>query len=210
MHTRESLITFEENIARLYEDGAIRAPVHLRDGNEDNLIEIFKDINHEDYVFSTWASHLHALLKGVPQERIVSEILQGRSISLNFPDYNFYSSAIVGGTPPIATGIAYALKQQQKTSRVYCFIGDMGFHTGIFYESFKYAVGHDLPITFIVEDNNKSVGTPTVCTWHLQTQDCLKIMRQLLNTRINSQVKLNYYCYDSEYPHSGTGSFVEF
>ena len=89
----KDLIAFEEEIGAIYEDGRISAPVHLRDGNEEALIGIFDDlkISKEDYVYSTWASHLHALLKGIPPERVKQDILEGRSITLHYPDYNFYS-----------------------------------------------------------------------------------------------------------------------
>ena len=39
--TKQDLIDFEEKIVSLWEDGQIRAPVHLSNGNEDELIEIF-------------------------------------------------------------------------------------------------------------------------------------------------------------------------
>jgi len=204
----QDLINFENEIASIYETGKIRAPIHLRSGNESQLIKIFKNIKDEDYVFSTWASHLHCLLKGVPIQDVKKAILEGRSITLNFPEYNLYSSAIVGGTPSIATGTAYALKKQNKIGRVYCFLGDMGFHTGITYESIKYSIGHNLPITFVVEDNGKSVGTPTLNAWHIDTYQVYEIMCKMAHG--NKNVKIEYYKYESKYPHAGTGTFVEF
>ena len=107
----EQIASFEEEIANIYEGGVIKAPVHLRNGNEENLVKIFNEhVNDEDYVFSTWASHIHCLLKGVPPERIKQDILEGRSITLHYPDYNIFSSAIVGGIAPISVGTAKALK----------------------------------------------------------------------------------------------------
>ena len=100
----KTLKDFETEIASIYERGEIKAPIHLRDGNEEQLIDIFKNINSSDYVFSTWASHIHALLKGVDPARVKKDILEGRSITLNYPDQNFYCSAIVGGVAPIALG----------------------------------------------------------------------------------------------------------
>ena len=38
--TKEELISFEADIANIYENGQIKAPVHLRDGNEEKLIDI--------------------------------------------------------------------------------------------------------------------------------------------------------------------------
>ena len=57
---KQQLIDFEKDIAALYEEGKIRGVIHLRDGNEEKLIEIFKSIGIEDYVFATWANHLEA------------------------------------------------------------------------------------------------------------------------------------------------------
>tara|TARA_B100000029_G_scaffold311698_1_gene304187 strand:- start:44247 stop:44879 length:633 start_codon:yes stop_codon:yes gene_type:complete len=204
------LIEFEKDIAAIYEAGHITAPVHLRDGNEQILVDIFKNlqISNEHYVYSTWASHLHALLQGVPPERVKQDILEGRSITLHYPDYNFYSSAIVGGISPIATGTALALKKQNKLNRVFCFLGDMSFRTGISHESIVYAISHDLPITFIIEDNGKSVGTITEECWgSVPTESLYQIYKTM---SADTSTDLVYYTYEMSYPHSGTGVFVEF
>ena len=50
--TKQDLIDFEDKIVSLWEDGQIRAPVHLSNGNEDELIEIFSVIDKDDYVCS--------------------------------------------------------------------------------------------------------------------------------------------------------------
>ena len=44
-HTKQSLIDFEADIASIYESGKIKAPVHLRDGNEQELIDLFSLLN---------------------------------------------------------------------------------------------------------------------------------------------------------------------
>ena len=54
---KENLIFFEKEIASLFNDGKIRAPIHLYQGNEEKIIEIFKKINPQDWVFCTWRSH---------------------------------------------------------------------------------------------------------------------------------------------------------
>lgn len=206
----EDLKNFEEDIANLYESGQIKAPVHLRDGNEEILVKLFSEleIGDGDYVFSTWASHLHALLKGIPPKQIRHDILEGRSITLHYPEHNFFSSAIVGGISPIAIGTAMALKMQGKEDRVYCFLGDMGFRTGISHESIVYAISQNLPVTFIVEDNGKSVGTPTEDTWgNIGTESLWDFYSNLAK---DSQADILYYRYEMSYPHSGTGVFVEF
>jgi len=156
---KADLIAFEEDIAHLFEQGKIKAPVHLHGGNEEDLIEIFKYIGEDDWVFSTHRSHYHALLKGIPSELVKKEILKGNSICLNFPRYNFYTSAIVGGIIPIALGVASA------DIKAWVFVGDMAIETGIAHECIKYAHSYSLPIKFVVEDNGFSVDTPTHDIW---------------------------------------------
>jgi pyruvate dehydrogenase E1 component alpha subunit len=81
MNIRE-LLSFESEIADLFNKGKIKAPIHLYYGNEDQLIKIFKNVNREDWVFCSWRSHYQCLLKGVPKTIIKNEIINGKSNSI--------------------------------------------------------------------------------------------------------------------------------
>lgn len=200
MHTPETLTDFENKVASTFNQAKIRAPIHLHGGNEAQLIEIFSSINHCDWVFSSWRSHYHCLLKGVPEERLFSDIVDGKSITLLYPEYKIYTSAIVGGIIPIALGVALALKRRRQTSpdHVYLFMGEMTSLTGAANEAHRYALNHDLPITFVIEDNAKSVCTDTLAAWNA---DSLYL--------VNSP-KVIYYKYDLPWPHAGAGTRVQF
>lgn len=193
--TQEDLINFENSIISHWENAKIRGPIHLSNGNEISLIEIFKRIKTDDWVFSTWRSHYHALLKGIDPKWIEEEILQGKSIALCNLDKQFYSSAIVGGTISISLGIAKELKESKSEKKVWCFIGDMSFESGTFYEVHKYARNFDLPLYFIVEDNGVSTNTPTEATWNVKRD----IPKDVI-----------HYEYKSKYPHYGSGKWVVF
>ena len=194
------LISFENSIAELYNQGKIRSPVHLYNGNEDFLINIFKEITQQDWVFCSWRSHYQCLLKGVEPEILRSAIIQGRSIALCFPEKRIFSSAIVGGQIPIALGVALEIKRSGKLDHVYCFMGDMTSETGIAQSAFKYSLNFNLPITFIVEDNNLSVCTDTRKVWGSSK----------LQYEITSNSKIIYYKYSNKYPHAGAGTRVQF
>lgn len=196
----EGLIAFEKDVAARYERGEIRAPVHLDGGNEDQLIKIFAKIRPADYVCGAWRQHYHCLLKGVPSEELLAEILAGRSISLQFPKYRVYSSAIAGGIVPIALGIALGIKAQAKDAqeKVWCFVGDMTASMGCFAEAVVYATGHKLSIEFVIEDNARSVYTPTQHVWG----DKQKLE---LDTS-----PVTCYGYVPTWPHSGVGRRIEF
>ena len=157
--TAAELIAFEREVADRFERGEIRSPVHLSGGNEDALIAIFKEVRREDWVFSTWRSHYHALLHGIPPDAVMAQIMSGRSMNLNFPEHRFLASAIVGGILPIACGVAYA------GNRVWCFVGDMTASIGGFHDAHEFAFCNALPITFLVEDNGLSTNTPTHDAW---------------------------------------------
>jgi pyruvate dehydrogenase E1 component alpha subunit len=193
--SKDDLISFENLVVSHWENAKIRGPVHLSHGNEESLIEIFKRISTNDWVFSTWRSHYHALLKGLDPQWIEGEILNGKSISICNIDQRFYSSAIVGGDLSIALGVAQQIKKDQGTEKVWCFIGDMSFESGIFYEVHKYARNFDLPLYFIVEDNDVSTYTPTATTW---------------NVKRSIPPDVIHYNYKSKYPHYGTGKWIAF
>lgn len=198
--TKEELINFENKIAEQFNLGKIRAPVHLYYGNEEEMIDVFKNIREEDWIFCSWRSHYQCLLKGVPAAEIEKEIMEGRSISLCFPKYKVYSSAIVGGVLPIAIGTALSIKRSGEDSKVYCFMGDMTSETGIAHESIKYAIQHKLPIKFIIEDNTKSVCTDTREVWNNS---------RLIYEGFDNDM-IYYYKYETKYPHAGAGVRVQF
>jgi pyruvate dehydrogenase E1 component alpha subunit len=200
MHTKDTLQKFELKVCDLFKQKKILAPVHLYDGNEEQMIDIFKNIKSSDWVFCTWRSHYQCLLKGVSEDRLLSDIQKGRSIALCYPEYNIFSSAIVTGIIPIACGVAYANKLKNNNDHVYCFVGDMTSQTGCFYENYKYSLNFDLPITWIIEDNNKSVCTDTRKIWNTN----------ILNFEGNDNKKIIYYKYQSKYPHAGTGERIQF
>lgn len=198
-YTEQELIDFETDIGDCFNNSLIKAPIHLYYGNEKQMIDIFKDIKDEDWIFCTWRSHYQCLLKGVPPEKLKNDILAGKSITLCYPEFNIYSSAIVTGSIPISVGVALDIKRKQMTNHVWCFVGDMASETGTFFENWKYAVNHDLPITFIVEDNNKSVCTDTRKVWNTE-----KLYFQ------EPKPKVIYYQYESKYPHAGAGKRIQF
>ena len=193
--TEEKLIAFEQQIVDIWEAGKITGPVHLSNGNESQLIEIFKRIRESDWVFSTWRSHYHWVLKGLSADYGTELIKQGKSITLCDTEGKFYSSAIVGGTLPIALGVASALKKDGSDEKVWVFVGDMSFESGIFYEVHKYARNFDLPLYFVVEDNGVSTYTPTEATW---------------NTKRDIPSDVIHYNYESKFPHYGTGKWIAF
>ena len=200
MNNKKELINFEKDIANLFEQKKIRAPIHLYSNNEASLIKIFQKINKNDWIVCSWRSHYQCLLKGVPEKKLEKSILKGNSIALCFPEHKILSSAIVGGSLPISTGVALALKLKKSKNKVYCFIGDMTSETGIAHECIKFSQNFNLPIIFVIEDNDLSVCTETRVAWGKK-----KITYENKNNKF-----IKYYKYKNKYPHAGSGKRIQF
>jgi len=210
--TKNEIIGFEEHIAQLFIARKIRVPIHLsgsKDGKyEDTLISLFRDrIHPTDYVFSTHRNHYHYLLHTGDAHGLLHEILgdaqgvcHGNAGSMHIinRNANFFSSAIVAGTVSIAVGVAWALKRKGSTHRVWCFIGDGATDSGYFMEAWRYVEGFDLPLTFVVEHNDRSVCTDVKTRWGEMSD---------LTYDNDHMLVLEY---ESKYPHTGAGSWVEF
>lgn len=191
---KSNLINFEKKISNHWEEGNLPFLIHLSGGNEDFLINFFnKNIRPGDWIFSSHRNHYHALLSGIPEDKLEDLILAGKSMFIYDRNNNFFTSSLLAGTCCIAVGVALSLKLENSSNKVWCFLGDGAEDEGHFYESVLMAEGHDLPCTFIIEDNNRSVDT--------------KLSQRLPNEyRVNWPVKVIRDKYISTYPHAGNGT----
>ena len=207
--TVKDLIDFEDDIAQCFNSKMIKAPIHLSNDNEKQLIEIFASVNPDDFIFCSWRSHYHMLLKGIPSTELKNDILKGRSISLCYPKWKAFSSAIVGGNVSIALGTALSLKLTNSKHKVWCFVGEMTSCTGIFYECLNYATYQNLPITYVIENNGKSVCTDTYKTWNTNLLPYEPEIRSNQTVKISQYLWYYWYKLD-KWPHAGSGTRIQF
>jgi pyruvate dehydrogenase E1 component alpha subunit len=200
--TKQQLIDFETRIKTLFEDGILPCLVHLSGGNEDMLIYLFKNINPEDWVFSTHRSHYHYLLKGCLQDSfevvakdLEDKILRGKSMFIFSKKYKFFTSSVLASTACIAAGVAASIKENKSSNRVVCFLGDAAEEEGHFYEAVSYVDGHRLPCDFIIEDNDRSCDTNK----KQRRGDAYENFKWPLSC-------VRRYDYDCAYPHGGVGT----
>lgn len=196
MLTKQDLIDFEKQLAEKYDDGEYPYLVHLSGGNEEQLIDLFQEVNPGDWIFSTHRSHYHYLLAGGSPCHLEAMIARGKSMFVFDKDLNFFSSSILAGTAAIAAGVAWALKRKGSPRKVWCFIGDGAADEGNFYEAARYVDGHCLPCTFIIEDNDRSVSACKKERWGLI--GCKRPVGEFDCVR--------QYHYVSTYPHGGSGT----
>tara|TARA_B100002049_G_C15813616_1_gene263965 strand:- start:299 stop:541 length:243 start_codon:yes stop_codon:yes gene_type:complete len=80
----------------------------------------------------------------------------------------------------------------------------MSSETGSFHENVKYSSNHNLPITWVIEDNGKSVCTDTRKTWNMNNLSYEEF------DLLQSNDKVIYYKYETKYPHAGAGKRIQF
>ncbi len=204
----ETVIDFENKTKADWESGDLPCLLHLAGGNEKELVEIFNEVRPGDWIFSTHRNHYHALLAGVPVQVVREKINRGDSMFVYSKAHNFFCSAVLAGCCGIAAGVAWELKQRNWIDRnvqfmypnaprvdpkVWCFIGDGGEEQGHFYEAAMFVEANDLPCTFIIEDNNRSVDTPRDAR-----RGSAKGLEHLFRC-------VQRYHYTPTYPHAGSG-----
>lgn len=193
-HTRESLIAFEDRIRILWEEGELPSLLHLCGGNEEQLIDIFANIRPQDWVFISHRGHYHALLKGMTDNDLEALIRHDRSMFIFDKYLHIFQSAILGGNCGIAVGVAKAIQDSGEDAHVYVFLGDGAADNGSLYESALYATGHNLPVTFIIENNNRQVDT----------DETTRRGPNHAAFSMNAPCIEQYY-YEARWPHGGSG-----
>ncbi|MBI4149111.1 thiamine pyrophosphate-dependent dehydrogenase E1 component subunit alpha [Candidatus Woesearchaeota archaeon] len=159
----------EERIAEKYQEREMRCPVHLSIGQEAVAVGVCANLSAGDMVFSGHRGHAHYLAKGGSPDALIAELYgkvtgcsggRGGSMLIIDKSVNFRGTTpIVGGTIPIAAGMAWALQMQQKNAVVAVFFGDGAVEEGVLHETLNFASLHHLPILFVCENNLYSVLT---------------------------------------------------
>lgn len=153
----------EEKIADLVAAKEVVCPCHLYIGQEAIATGVCANLSKDDYVYSTHRSHGHYLAKGGGIEELIAEIYgresgcskgNGGSMHLAAPEIGFPgSSAIVGGTVPLAAGTALAFTLMNSDKVSVAFFGDGAATEGVLYETLNFAALKKLPVVFICENN---------------------------------------------------------
>ena len=170
LFTMKRIRAVEEEIAARYNEWEMRCPTHLSTGQEAVATVVGHLLKNDDLAISTHRAHAHYLGKGGDLKAMIAEIYgketgcsKGRGGSMHLVDTSvgfMGSTAIVGGTIPIGTGLALGIKYR-KTKQISCiFLGDGAIEEGAFYEAANFAALHQLPALFICENNLYSVYSP--------------------------------------------------
>lgn len=160
---------FEDKVAELYPQKEMKCPTHLSTGQEAAASGVCAALRKDDMVFSTHRCHSHIVAKGGDFKALMAELYgkvtgcsKGKGGSMHFlePEIGMMgSSAIVGGTVPLALGAALASVMQGKDNVSVAFFGDGALEQGTFHEAMSFSSLKKLPVLFISENNDMATCT---------------------------------------------------
>ncbi len=169
---------FEEESARAYAQGKIGGFLHLYIGQEAIAVGADLALRAGDYAITTYRDHGLALVRGMSARAAMAELYgkatgcsRGLGGSMHFFDVEhgmLGGYGIVGGHLPLAAGTAYASKYRGDGRVTIVFFGEGSVSIGDFHEAMSLSSLWKLPIVFVCENNEYSMGTPMVRTMSVE------------------------------------------
>lgn len=170
---REMLLIrrFEEKAGQLYGMGLIGGFCHLYIGQEAVVTGIQAAAKEGDAVITTYRDHAHMLACGMDPKGIMAELTgriggfskgKGGSMHMFSVEKQFYGGhGIVGANVPLGAGLAFAQKYRGTDNITFTYFGDGASNQGQVYEAFNMASLWQLPVIFVIENNEYAMGTST-------------------------------------------------
>jgi pyruvate dehydrogenase E1 component alpha subunit len=160
---------FEEKAGQLYGMGLIAGFCHLYIGQEAVVVGVQGALEDGDQVITGYRDHGHMLATGMEADGVMAELTgraggyskgKGGSMHMFSRDKQFFGGhGIVGAQVPIGAGLAFADKYKENGKISATYFGDGAANQGQVYETFNMAKLWDLPVLFIIENNQYAMGT---------------------------------------------------
>ena len=168
---REMLLIrrFEEKAGQLYGMGLIGGFCHLYIGQEAVVVGLEAAAEEGDKRVTSYRDHGHMLACGMEADGVMAELTgrsggyskgKGGSMHMFSKEKHFYGGhGIVGAQVPIGAGLAFADKYLDNSRVTFAYFGDGAANQGQVYETFNMAALWDLPVVFVIENNQYAMGT---------------------------------------------------
>jgi len=168
---REMLLIrrFEEKAGQLYGMGLIGGFCHLYIGQEAVVVGLEAAADEGDKRVTSYRDHGHMLACGMDPKGVMAELTgreggysrgKGGSMHMFSKERHFYGGhGIVGAQVPIGAGLAFADKYNGTDRVTFTYFGDGAANQGQVYETYNMAELWDLPVVFVIENNQYAMGT---------------------------------------------------
>lgn len=162
----------EEELVKLYLEHKLFSMVHFYIGQEAVAVGVCSALRPEDKVLGNHRSHGHYLAKGGNFRAMVAELLgrstglaRGKGGSMHMIDksVNFAGSTpLLGSVVPIAAGVAFEQKYNNRDTITTAFYGDGASEEGVVYETYNMAALYQVPLLLVIENNLYAINSKLV------------------------------------------------
>ncbi|NVO22834.1 pyruvate dehydrogenase (acetyl-transferring) E1 component subunit alpha [Donghicola sp. C2-DW-16] len=168
---REMLLIrrFEEKAGQLYGMGLIGGFCHLYIGQEAVVVGLEAATEEGDKRITSYRDHGHMLACGMDAKGVMAELTgreggysrgKGGSMHMFSKEKHFYGGhGIVGAQVPLGAGLAFADKYKGNGRVTFAYFGDGAANQGQVYETYNMAQLWELPVIFVIENNQYAMGT---------------------------------------------------
>lgn len=160
---------FEEKAGQLYGMGLIGGFCHLYIGQEAVVVGLVAAKQDDDQIITSYRDHGHMLACDMDPNGVMAELTgradgyskgKGGSMHMFSSEKNFFGGhGIVGAQVPIGTGLGFANQYKGNDAVAIVFFGDGAANQGQIYESFNMAELWQLPVLYVIENNQYAMGT---------------------------------------------------
>ena len=161
---------FEARLSAMHHQGRIPGGVYSGLGQEAVSVGAVYGLRREDFVFPLHRDLGAFLVKGVPPNTLMAQILGkrdglsgGRDSFLHGGKLDigvFGGTSMLAATLPVACGVALRFQMKKEQSVVVAFFGEGASSRGDFHEALNFAGVRKLPVVFVCENNFYAFSTP--------------------------------------------------
>jgi len=162
---------FEEKAGQLYGMGLIGGFCHLYIGQEAVVVGCEAATKDGDKRITSYRDHGHMLVAGMDPKGVMAELTgriggyskgKGGSMHMFSREKHFYGGhGIVGAQVPLGAGLAFADRYKGNDNVTFTYFGDGAANQGQVYETYNMAELWNLPVVFVIENNQYAMGTST-------------------------------------------------
>jgi pyruvate dehydrogenase E1 component alpha subunit len=149
--------------------GLIGGFCHLYIGQEAVVVGLQATAKEQDTVITTYRDHGHMLACGMDAKGVMAELTgrrggyskgKGGSMHMFSREKHFYGGhGIVAAQVPLGAGLAFADKYRGNDNVTFVYFGDGAANQGQVYETYNMAELWELPVVFVIENNQYAMGT---------------------------------------------------
>jgi TPP-dependent pyruvate/acetoin dehydrogenase alpha subunit len=167
--TMVTIRQFETMAGEMHAAGKIPGFIHLSIGQEASSVGVCSCLREDDYLTTTHRGHGHMIAKGADLKKMVAELFgkktgycKGKGGSMHIADFSIGilgANGVVAGGLPIIAGAGFSIKMRKTDQVAVCFFGDGAANRGPVHEVMNLASIWNLPIIFVVENNQYASTT---------------------------------------------------